>query len=230
MAKHGSIGEFRQEVEEWSAYAERLEYYFAANDVAAGDKKRAILLSVCGPSTYVLIRSLVAPQKPTEFSFEDLVEKVNKYHNPRPSAVVQRFKFNSRTRQSGEMVAAYVAELKKLSEFCEFGGALDEMLRDRLVWGIADSRVQHRLLAESSLTFAKALEIAQAMELATRDLKDLQPDTASPTSVHKLQGHRANFAPTPSHCCKLPFQDRAVQGLQQGWAYREDVPEQAQAG
>ena len=198
MAKHGSIGEFRQEVEEWSAYAERLEYYFAANDVAAGDKKRAILLSVCGPSTYVLIRSLVAPQKPTEFSFEDLVEKVNKYHNPRPSAVVQRFKFNSRTRQSGETVAAYVAELKKLSEFCEFGGALDEMLRDRLVWGIADSRVQHRLLAESSLTFAKALEIAQAMELATRDLKDLQPDTASSTSVHKLQGHRANFAPTPS--------------------------------
>ena len=86
MAKHGSIGEFRQEVEEWSAYAERLEYYFAANDVAAGDKKRAILQSVCGPSTYVLIRSLVASQKPTEFSFEDLVEKVNKYI-PQPTTI-----------------------------------------------------------------------------------------------------------------------------------------------
>lgn len=167
MAKHGSIKEFRQEVEEWSAYTKHLEHYFAANDVAAEDKNRAIDLSVCGPSTYVLVRSLVTPQKPTNCSFKDLVEKVGKYHKPRPSAVVQRFKINSRTWQSGEMVAAYVVELKKLSEFCEFGGALDEMLRDRLVWGIADSHVQHHLLAESSLTFAKALEITQAMELAT---------------------------------------------------------------
>ena len=67
MVKHGSIGEFRQEVEEWSMYAERLEHYIAANDVAAEDKNRAILLSMCGPSTYVLIRSLVTPQKPTDF-------------------------------------------------------------------------------------------------------------------------------------------------------------------
>ena len=182
----------------WSVYAERLEHYFVANDVAAEDKKRAILLSMCGPSTYVLIRSLVTLPKPTDFSFKDLVEKVGKYHNPQPSAVVQCFKFNSQMWQLGETVAAYVAELKKLSEFCEFGGALDETLRDRIVWGIADSRVQHRLLAESFLTFEKALEIVQAMELATQDLKDLQAETASSTPVHKLQGHRANPAPTPS--------------------------------
>ena len=210
MATHGSIGEYRSDVEEWSAYAERLEHYFAANEVADGGKKRAILLSVCGPSTYGLIRSLVSPQKATDFSYTEIVEKVNRYYNPRPSAVVQRFKFNSRSCQPGETVAAYVAELRKLSEFCEFADTLDEMLRDRLVWGIADSRIQHRLLAEGSLTFPKALEIAQAMEMATRDLKDLQ------TKASSTPGEQAARAQDPFHsCCKVSHLATAVAGSMQ---------------
>ena len=39
-------------------------------------KKRAILLSICGASTYQLIRNLVAPAKPTSKSFDDLVKLV----------------------------------------------------------------------------------------------------------------------------------------------------------
>ena len=76
MAKHGSISEYKSEVEEWPAYTERLQHYFAANDVTNGDKKWAILLSVCGPQAYGLIRSLVEPKKPTEFSYTQLVQKV----------------------------------------------------------------------------------------------------------------------------------------------------------
>ena len=35
----------------------------------------------------------------------------------------------------------------------------------KMVWGINDPRIQHRLFAEGSLTFVKALEIGQASEL-----------------------------------------------------------------
>ena len=191
MAKHGCIGEFKPEVEEWPAYTERLEHYLTANDVTDGGKKRAILLSVCGPVTYGLIRSLVAPKKVTEFTYAELVEKVKTHYNPRPSAVVQRYKFNSRKRQPGESVAHFVAELRKISEYCEFGDTLDVMLRDKLVWGIADSRIRQRLLAEDNLDFKKALDMAQAMELAAEDSKELS--ASAPVAVHKLQGG----APTP---------------------------------
>ena len=63
---------------------------------------------------------------------------VKKYYNPRPSAITQRFKFNSHVRQPGETVAKYVAELHKLSEHCNFKDTPEEMLWDRLVWSIAD--------------------------------------------------------------------------------------------
>ena len=66
-----------------------------------------------------------------------------------------------------------MAELRKLSEHCNFGTALNDMLRDRLVCGIADQRIQRRLLTEPDLTFAKALELAQAAEAADRNTRAL---------------------------------------------------------
>ena len=67
-----------------------------------------------------------------------------------------------------EIVAEYVAGLHKLAEHCNFGDTLDNMLRDRLVCGIANTAVQKRLLTEPEQTWTKAVTIAQAMELAEK--------------------------------------------------------------
>ena len=113
---HGVIGPFGNSQEDWLSCIARLQNYFIANDIA-GDKAakhRAILLSVCGvsTSTYRLIKSLAAPSKPEEISFENLVKLVEGHHNPEPSATVQHFKFHSQCRQPGETVSTYVAELR----------------------------------------------------------------------------------------------------------------------
>lgn len=113
MAMHGSIGEYRPDVEVCLAYTEQLEHYFTTNEVADRSKKRMILLSICGPLIYGLIRSLTSPQKATDFLNMEIVEKVNRQYNLHPLAVVQRFKFNLWTHQPGETVAAYVAELRR---------------------------------------------------------------------------------------------------------------------
>ena len=68
-----------------------------------------------------------------------------------------------------------MAELRQLSEHCEFGAYLDDMLRDRLVCGINNDSIQRRLLAETPpLTFKKALEMSQGMEMAASNVKDIQ--------------------------------------------------------
>ena len=64
-----------------------------------------------------------------------------------------------------------MAELKKLSTECEYGDSLNEVIRDRLVCGVNDRRIQKRLLAEPDLTFKKAMEIAQAMEAADKNVQ-----------------------------------------------------------
>ena len=47
------------------------------------------------------------------------------------------------------------------------------MLRDRLVCGFQDRRLQQRLLAETDQTIQKALNISQAIEAAERNARDL---------------------------------------------------------
>ena len=74
MASHGTLSDFDSEREDWTSYTERLEQYFEANDVVSAVKQRTILLSICGASTYQLIRDLVAPTKPISKSFAELVK------------------------------------------------------------------------------------------------------------------------------------------------------------
>ena len=61
MAVHGTLAAFNPCEEDWSEYAERLSFYFATNGITTDAKKRTILLSSVGPTTFRLMRSLVIP-------------------------------------------------------------------------------------------------------------------------------------------------------------------------
>ena len=58
------------------------------------------------------------------------------------------------------------------------------MIWDKLDGGIEDAQIQKRLLAEDNLTFIKALGLAQAVEIAAEDSKELSAIT--PIAVHKV--------------------------------------------
>ena len=130
---------------------------------------------VIGPEPYKLLRSLISPVKPTDKTYEELVKKLTEHYSTTPSEVMQRFQFNSRSRRIGESVAAYLAELRRLAEHCNYGDTLDKMLRDRLVWGINDAGIQRKLLQENDpLTLAQALTVAQGAETADKNLKEMK--------------------------------------------------------
>ena len=56
--RHGTVGEFDHTTEDWEAYVERVELYLTANSVREADRKRAVLLSLCGAKVYRMIRDL----------------------------------------------------------------------------------------------------------------------------------------------------------------------------
>ncbi|KRX67712.1 hypothetical protein T09_14944 [Trichinella sp. T9] len=126
-------------------------------------------MSVCGPSAYVIIRSLLTPRSLNEVTFEEIVSKVKEHFNPAPSEIVFRLRFHKRSQRPNESITEYVAALRNLSENCNFGNTLDDMLRDRLVGGIRDEVIQRGLLGEPNLTFDLAQKMATAAETAQRN-------------------------------------------------------------
>ena len=130
-----------------------------------------------------LLRNLVQPDKPGDKSYEELTSALSKHYSPKPNVIVSRYKFNTAVRQPGQSIASYVAHLQQLSEHCNYGASLNDMLRDRLVCGVGDSAMQKRLFAEPDLKFPKAFDVCQAMESAERSTHDLQKGSAS--AIHK---------------------------------------------
>ena len=62
------------ENELFSSYIERVELFFEAINIStANNKEVAVLLSLAGSRIYLLLRSLVAPAKPNEISYKDLI-------------------------------------------------------------------------------------------------------------------------------------------------------------
>lgn len=102
MALYGVIGQFNRDNDDWDAYCERFDLYATANGIDSAEKRRAVFLTVCGASTYELIHSLVAPNKPNDKSLQDLVKIVKEHLSPKPSSIVQRFHFNACIQSENE--------------------------------------------------------------------------------------------------------------------------------
>ena len=100
-----------------------------------------------------------------------------------------------------------------LAQKCNFGDTLDNMLRDRLVCGVNCDQIQRRLLSEAKLTFARAMEMAQSLEAATKNVEELQGQQSktektggdTKEQVYRMQGRGT------SGCDKKP-QRRSLSG------------------
>ena len=151
------------------------------------NKKRSVFLTVIGAATYKVLRDLVATAKPGTKPLEELLQKLKKHYSPRQAEIVQRFSFSylfsvfilvfsfhTCFRKPGEAIAAFIARLRSLSEHCTFGDSLEDMIHDRLVCGISEETIKKRLLAESKLTYKKAVELALELETADKNVKLLR--------------------------------------------------------
>ena len=164
---YGTLQEFKPEYETITAYLEWLKAYFDANDVPSA-KRVSVLLSVIGPQTYSILRSLMAPDTPQSKSLTTITKALKEHYDPKPIVIAKRYHFHLRNQSPIENIAEYVAELRRLAASCEFGTFLDEALHDRFVCGLRSDSARRKLLMEAKLTLAHAIELAQCMEQADK--------------------------------------------------------------
>ena len=142
----GGVGEFCQEKETFSAYVERMEMFFTANNivdtptsehVAANHrvtaKKRAIFLTEVGREVCSALSNLLLPAKPEETTLWDIVQRLKSHHDPAPLEITESFHFCMRNQHAGESISDYIIALKKLSIHCNYGEFFNRALRDRFV-------------------------------------------------------------------------------------------------
>uniref|UniRef100_A0ABD2WQ42 CCHC-type domain-containing protein n=1 Tax=Trichogramma kaykai TaxID=54128 RepID=A0ABD2WQ42_9HYME len=89
----GAKLEFVLGKDDWEIFIDRLEILFKAKDTK-DEKKAAILLTRLDEDAFKLIRNLGAPKKPTDQSYEELRDLMDKHLTPNPSEVMERWTFH----------------------------------------------------------------------------------------------------------------------------------------
>jgi len=91
-----------------------------ANGIAA-EKQVPVFVSVIGSKTYTILRSLVAPPKPTKKDFAALSAELKKHFEPSKIVITKRFHFHRRSQRPEETISEFLAELQRLATHCSFG-------------------------------------------------------------------------------------------------------------
>ena len=123
-AQIGTIEPFDTSANDWETYVARLEQFLEANGIA-NDKKVATLLTLIGGPTFQLLNNLVSPDNPKDKNLNELKDALKQHFSPAPLEIAERYRFHKRDQASGETVATYLAELRRLARYCNFGASLD---------------------------------------------------------------------------------------------------------
>ena len=119
-----------------------------------------------------------------------VLQRFAAYCEPRKNVPFERYKFNKRVQEAGEQYEQYKTALLKLAETCDFETITpNDILRDRLIFGICDNKVRERLLRETGLTIERTDEICRAAEMMTSQMKTMSD---SDTAVHSMKVYKSH--------------------------------------
>ncbi|CAI5772176.1 Hypothetical predicted protein [Podarcis lilfordi] len=167
------------EPDTWEDYVERFEFFAEAQGITDASKRRATFLSYCGPETFKLAKALLAPAKLSETSLKDILACLTSHLAPTETKMARRMEFHKRQQHAGESVSAFLAELRKLAQHCDFQN-LEETLLDRFIGGLSSKKARRRIVAKEEVTLASALKEATATENYEREELDASRKAPKP--------------------------------------------------
>ncbi|XP_035234278.1 uncharacterized protein LOC118206119 [Stegodyphus dumicola] len=126
--------------ENWRRFKQRFQIYMKASGNASKDSdvKVALFLNAAGEEAVEVFNTLNLSTG-DQGNYEKVLERFEAFTTPRTNVVVERFLFNKRKQEEGELFDCFVTDLKKLVKSCEFGEQSDSVIRDRIVLGVSDA-------------------------------------------------------------------------------------------
>ncbi|KAK4296250.1 hypothetical protein Pmani_031249 [Petrolisthes manimaculis] len=165
----------RNAAEQWKNWRSRWECYAMATelDKKPGEVQVSVLLTVIGVESHKVFPTLQLTEDEKK-NVKSVLDSFEQYCMPFKNTAFERYRFNLRGQEPGESFEHYVTALRQLSLKCDFDSITpDQILRDRIMFGIADNTVRDRLLREKDITLARTLEICRASEVSSAQQKEV---------------------------------------------------------
>ena len=172
---------------EWEDWLCRFQRYRDISGLVDKSEKVQVstLIYTMGPQAESVFKTLKLSQADANI-FDKVTAAYSSFFVPRVNLVFERAKFNMRKQEQGEPVDAFIADLHALAERCKFDSLKEDLIRDRIVVGIADPKLSEKLQMDDGLTLTTAIHKVQQAELV-RSQQDVVRSSDSSSGVDKMQ-------------------------------------------
>ena len=152
----------------WARWEKEFKTFFVAAELNKKDKEVQVarLLNAAGSEAQEVHELFTyAEGKEAEAKdYEKILERFTEYVRPKKNLVYERHRFWSRSQKEDEPFEKWAKELRIIAKDCEFKEE-DHMIRDKILYGVQDKKVQERMLRKSELTLQDALDLCRAAKL-----------------------------------------------------------------
>ena len=201
-----------RKAENWRKFEQEYDIYVEAIYSKKTDKEKAmILLNLAGTEAIDMERSFVYAVEvkdandtviqaaETRDDPKCLLKKFKAVCEPEKNIIMERHTFNSRVQGPDEDIQKFVADLRTLAASCEYGNLKDELVRDRVVYGINNDNVRFLLLKEKKLTLERAVELCMLNERSKEHSSLLQSKTVETHEIRHKPKNREHKAHTDKY-------------------------------
>ena len=160
----------------WDKWQKSFQYFLDASGITNYKRKKAMLLHMAGPETQEVFDTLT----PANDTYDKALEALTSHFSVKKNVPFERNVFHQTKQKAGESVKQFVTRLRKLTASCEYGDQTEDQIRDQVIATCSSTGLRKKLLTEPDLTLAKVIEIAQVMETAHHQVKEIEAKHEQP--------------------------------------------------
>ncbi|XP_034058782.1 uncharacterized protein K02A2.6-like [Gymnodraco acuticeps] len=115
-----------------------------------------------------------------------ILDALGDYFKAAKNVIYERYTFGCCKQGPDEPIDSFITKLREKASSCEYRDLKDELIRDRLVLGIASESTRRRLLRERDLTLPTAVEICRLAELTESRMRLIESPQAQVDSINSM--------------------------------------------
>ena len=168
--------EFSFRPEDWGKWIKRFDRFRIVSGVSDKDEEIQVstLIYTMGPLAEDIFTSFnLSTSDANKYSV--VLKKFKGYFEPKTNVIFRRAIFNQRTQQPGESVSNFITALHSLADYCNYGSLKGELIRDRIVVGISDTKLSEKLQMNSELTLETAINMSRQTEQVHAQQSAIRP-------------------------------------------------------
>ncbi|XP_018364353.1 PREDICTED: uncharacterized protein LOC108762049 [Trachymyrmex cornetzi] len=180
--------------EAWKLWIQRYEWYAIAVQRNMQKKHESVqaasLMTAMGADAAIIYNSFnLTEEEATKTT--TIKARFAAHFAPTPSQPYVRLQFNNLRQTEGETFDSFLTKARTQIKDCGYNQLADELLRDKIIFGVQSKTLQQRLLEEDNLTLERTVGICKAWERATKQVEQASAMSKQENeAVNAIKVHR----------------------------------------